>query len=85
MKSNEEIFEAEAKKLNKDFNFHQFATRNQQLYAIIINSMRASIREVTKDRNRWKKIVEDDTDYKAMRAYAKELEAKLGIDQEKGK
>jgi len=80
MKSNEEIFGKIALKQNKEFNYQQFAKHNWQLYSIIINSMNECQKPLKEEIRKLKKIVDDDTDYKAMRNYAKELERKLGID-----
>jgi len=80
MKANEEIFCKIALKKNKDFNHQQFEKHNCQLYSIIINSMNECQKPLKDEICKLKKIINDDTDYKAMRNYAKELERKLGID-----
>lgn len=80
MKPNEEIFGKIALKINKEFNHEQFAKHNWQLYSIIINSMNECQKPLKDENRKLKKIVDDDTDFKAMRNYAKELERKLGID-----
>lgn len=80
MKTNEEIFGKIALKQNKEFNNQQFSKHNWQLYSIIINSMSECQKPLKDEIRKLKKIVDDDTDYKAMRNYAKELERKLGID-----
>jgi hypothetical protein len=85
LKSNEEIFGKVALKQNPDFYHGQFKSHNQSLYSIIINSMDAAQRPLKAEIKRLKKLVDDDTDYKAMRIYAKELEHRLGINQESGK
>lgn len=85
MESNEEIFGKVAVKLNKEFNHGQFAKANWKLYSVIINAMDECQKPLKSEIKRLKKIVDDDTDYKAMRNYAKELEHKLGINQESGK
>lgn len=80
MKYNEEIFEKIALKINKEFNHEQFAKNNWQLYLIIIKSMDECQKPLKEEIRKLKKIVDDDTDFKAMRNYAKELERKLEID-----
>lgn len=79
------IFSEAALKLNPDFNVNQFIDNNGLLYDIIITSMRNAIEDRRIEINRLRKIVEDDTEYKALLKYAKELEMKLGINQESHK
>ncbi|MES2285814.1 MAG: hypothetical protein V4547_09020 [Bacteroidota bacterium] len=81
MKSNSEILQECAKKVNPDFEFYQFKEGNYTLFRIIMNAMDAVGSELIKEN----KILRDDTDFKAMRNYAKELEHRLGINQESGK
>jgi hypothetical protein len=85
MKTNDEIFGEQARKQNADFHHGQFAKENLLLYKIIMNSMAECQKELKDEVKRLKGIISDDTDYKAMRNYAKELEHRLGINQESGK
>lgn len=50
------------------------------LYSIVIKSMNECQKPLKEEIRKLKKIVDDDTDFKAMRNYAKELERKLEID-----
>ena len=77
MINNEKIFKEIALKYNKDFNY--------ELFLIIIASMNECQKELKSENKKLKKILNDDTDFKAMRDYAKSLERKLNIDPNKNK
>ena len=81
----ETVFHNQAMKVNKDFDLLQFKQHNGDLYRIIMYSMGAIKEEIEIETVVLRKIIDDDTDYKAMRLYAKSLEAKLGIDPDKHK
>lgn len=73
------IFRETAIKINPDFHEHDFISHNGLLYDIIIKAMSNAVSARNSEIKRLRQIINDDIDYKAMRNYAKELEAKLGI------
>jgi len=79
---NEEIFDKISSKLNpENFDFFQFKNHNKLLFEQIMKSMQECQKEYKDEIKRLKKVIEDDeTDYNAMRKYAKSLEEKLKLN-----
>lgn len=78
-KSNRAIFAERASNANSDFNIDKFQQHSFMLYANIMDAMNDCKRPLLAKIKEQNKIINDDTKFKAMRNYAKELEAKLKV------
>ncbi len=72
---NKQIFINVGKKYG--YEYENIETQNWTLWRNINESMNGVVKEYRDENKALKKIIADDTDYKAMTAYAKKLERKI--------